>query len=190
VSNSAIAASARTCAAYRRTRDGILMTVTCGEPAPHEAADTFLCDCHYRRALKWAEDAARCQAETVYYVQREDGLIKIGTSRTTASRLAYLAREYGPLSLMAFHGGGRQEEAAAHRAFKALRVEGEWFRPGLPLLEHIVEIRKTMGNLEYENDGMPPRMSRAELREMIRDLRAQNDGPEALRSALRSQMTI
>lgn len=133
----------------------------------HEVADTFFCDVHYRRALAWAEKAARWSNSIVYYVRRKDGMIKIGTSRVAARRLEEIAREHGSLILMAFHTGARAEESATHRRFKALRAEGEWFRPALPLLEHIAEVRRTMGNLEGENDGMPPRMTRLELSRLM-----------------------
>jgi hypothetical protein len=162
----------QTCTAYWRTREGQLKPwVICGKAAPYEVADTFFCEQHYRGALQWAETVMRCRAEAVYYTQRADGLIKIGTSRTAGSRLADLAREHGPLILMALQGGGRTEEAAVHRAFKALRVEGEWFRPALPLLEHIVKVRQVRGNLEPESAGLPPQMSRRELGRMVAQLR-------------------
>lgn len=154
-----------TCTAYWRTRDDQLVPAVCGEPAPYEVADTFFCDHHYRRALQWAETVVRCRDSMVYYVQREDGLIKIGMSRDCPVRLETIARQHGPLDLLAVHGGARQEEAAVHRAFKALRVEGEWFRPELPLLEHIVKVRKKRGNLEREE--MPPMLSRITLGKMI-----------------------
>jgi hypothetical protein len=159
-----------TCTAYWRTRDGYLgLWAVCGEPALYEVADTFFCDHHYRRALQWAETAVRCQAETVYYVRRADGMIKVGTSRKAATRLAALAREHGQLALMAIQAGGHKEESAVHRKFRELHIGGEWFHPELPLLQHIVRVRKATGNLEREDDGLPPRMSGAALGRLIRD---------------------
>ncbi len=160
------------CGAYLRTRDGVLMPrAACSEPAEHEVADTFFCRRHYRRALEWAEKAARWMNSIVYYVQRPDGMIKIGTSRAADSRLGTIGRKHGRLVLMAFHAGAHAEEAAIHRAFKGLHIGGEWFRPELPLLEHIVKVRKTMPNLEPENSGLPPRMNRLELSRLIRATR-------------------
>lgn len=159
-----------TCTAYWRTRDGRLEPwAICGEPAPYEVADTFFCDHHYRRALQWAEIAIRREAAAVYYVQRADGMIKVGTSRKAAVRLATIAHEHGQLVLMAIQPGGYEEETAVHRRFRDLRAEGEWFRPELPLLQHIVRVRKAAGNLEFEGDGLPARMSRAALGRLIRD---------------------
>ena len=159
-----------TCTAYWRTRDGSLEPwAMCGEPAPYEVGDTFFCDHHYRRVLQWAETAVRRQGEAVYYVRRTDGMIKVGTSRKAAVRLATLAHEHGQLALMAIHAGGYKEESAVHRKFKELHIGGEWFHPELPLLQHIARVRKTTGNLEFEGDGLPPRMSGAALGRLIRD---------------------
>lgn len=163
-----------TCAARLRTRDGQLVPdVRCPDPATCEAADVLLCDRHYRRALEWAEKAARWANSIVYYVQRPDGMIKIGTSRAADSRLGSIGRAHGQLVLMAFHTGARAEEAAVHRVFKTLCIGGEWFRPELPLLEHIAKVRKTMSNLVPENDGLPPRMNRLEFSRLVRKARTE-----------------
>lgn len=160
------------CAGYWRTPDGQLQAyAACGKSALNEVADTFFCDHHYRRALAWAEKAARWANSIVYYVQRGDGAIKIGTSRTPASRLGNLAREHGPLVLMAFERGARAEESAMHRKFKTLCIGREWFRSELPLLNHIAEVRKSMSNLEERDSGLPPRMTRLELSRLMRQVR-------------------
>jgi hypothetical protein len=159
-----------TCSAHLRDLSGqLLPEATCARPAVNEAADVFLCDHHYRQARAWAEQVGRVKSEMVYYVQRADGLIKIGTSRMIIDRLAALAREHGSLTIMATHGGGHPEETAVHRAFKALRVEGEWFRPGLPLLLHIKKVHIETGNLQPEE--LPARINRPELNRMIREAR-------------------
>jgi hypothetical protein len=81
----------KTCTAYWRPRPG--EELMCGEPAPRAVADTYFCDHHYERALRWAAGAARAEGSLVYYIQREpDSLIKIGTSRTIAGRWAALKR--------------------------------------------------------------------------------------------------
>lgn len=159
-----------TCTAYWRTLDGRLEPwAMCGEPAPHEVSDTFFCDRHYRHALQWAAATVRSQPGMVYYVQRADGMIKVGTSRVTASRLANLIREHGPLTLMAIQTGSYEEESAVHRKFRDLRAGGEWFHPELPLLQHIARIRRAAGNLEFESHGLPSLMKRAALNRLIRD---------------------
>lgn len=177
MSDSATAAEGQlppACGAYWRTPFGRLAPESkCREPAFREAADTLLCDHHYKRALEWAERAARWANSIVYYVQRPDAMIKIGTSRNAGSRLGGIGREHGPLILMAFHTGARAEEAAVHRIFKALCIGGEWFRPELPLLEHIARVRKTMSNLVPEDDDLPPRMNRLEFSRLVRRVKAE-----------------
>jgi hypothetical protein len=100
-----------------------------------------------------AEERARAAASVVYYVQRSDGLIKIGTSRQLAARLITLKREHGELTLMAVHGGAHKEENAAHTQFRELRVEGEWFRAEVPLVEHIAKMRQEAST--FRRPGLP-----------------------------------
>jgi hypothetical protein len=160
------------CDARVRYRDGRLARESkCGEVAFHEGPDNFLCGYHFRRALEWAERAARWSNSIVYYVQRPDGMIKIGTSRVAGSRLGTIGRQHGRLVTMAFHTGARAEEAAVHRAFKALHIGGEWHRPELPLLEHIAKVRKTMSNLVPEDDDLPERMNRLEFSRLVREVK-------------------
>jgi hypothetical protein len=184
VSHSAIADFSHPCAAYERPSGEM-----CGDPAPHEAAGTFFCDYHYERALQWAAEAGRTEGSLVYYVRRErDGLIKVGTSRVFASRFADLSREHGPLLIMAAHRGARREEAAVHRYFKALRAEGEWFRPELPLLEHILKVRAATAERSYE--GLPPQLDLLELGRIISRLRRKIGGlrPVAVSVAVRATL--
>jgi len=100
-----------------------------------------------------AEIAARAGRNLVYYLRRADGSIKIGTSGNVLSRASALARDHGPLHLMAAHVGGREQERALHVQFGALRISPreEWFRPGLELLEHIRKTRKECEVLEAKN---------------------------------------
>lgn len=116
------------------------------------------------------EEAARAESSVVYYVQREDGLIKIGTSRTIAKRLVTLKHEHGPLRLLATHGGAHKEEHEAHAKFKTLRAEGEWFRADLPLLEHIEWIRRS-GDL-FRSAALPECVATQEIRASIRKAKA------------------
>jgi hypothetical protein len=142
---------------------------TCGEPAPYEAADSYFCDYHYERAIKWAAEVARIETSLVYYARRESDSIKIGTSRTIASRWTTLRQEHGPLILMAAHRGAHREEHMIHDRFAALRVEGEWFRPGLPLIEHILKARKVTDLRATEE--LPPLLDLLELGRMFRRLK-------------------
>jgi hypothetical protein len=86
-------------------------------------------------------DAADEAVSVVYYLRREDGLIKIGFSARFRNRIIALTKEHGPLEVMTTHMGGHSEEAYMHRKFAALRVTGEWFRAEPELLEHIDGIR-------------------------------------------------
>lgn len=118
-----------------------------------------------------AEEAARSEYSVVYYVQRtSDGIIKIGTSRGLAMRMDTLTSRYGPLRLLAVHGGTRVEEHEIHGLFNDLLAEGrEWFRPALPLLEHIDGVRKRYEILP--DPELPPLVTVPQLKGMIRRLR-------------------
>jgi len=60
-------------------------------------------------------------------------------------------------------------EHAIHGYFAALRGEGEWFRPDLALLEHILKMRSATGGRTPE--GLPEQMDLLELRRMVRRLK-------------------
>jgi hypothetical protein len=83
-----------------------------------------------------------------------------------------------------------------HRIFRELRAEGEWFHPELPVLQHIVRVRKTTGNLAVEGDGLPPRMSGAALGRLIREAKERwatwepPASPRRLQSRLRSRNPV
>jgi hypothetical protein len=116
-----------------------------------------------------AAEAAESARSVVYYAQRaSDGLIKIGTSRRIVGRLVALKGEHGSLQLLALHSGTHKEEHELHRKFAALRVEGEWFRPDLPLIDHIVWVRA--GDL-YLSKDLPERVHAEELRVVLRRLK-------------------
>lgn len=76
----------------------------------------------------------------VYFVQRTDGRIKIGTTWWLASRMRDLTAEHGELQVLATIPGGPPLEGALHRRFRRARVEGEWFRPHKVLREFIAEL--------------------------------------------------
>lgn len=117
-----------------------------------------------------AEEAARHEVSVVYFIRREsDGLIKIGTSRTLAKRLVSLKKVHGPLRLIATTGGDHRQETAFHRQFRAIRVEGEWFRPELPLLDCVYALMKERP-LEAA-PGLPSIVTRKEIGRMIWKIR-------------------
>lgn len=102
-------------------------------------------DCGWSfEARQWDADAR----EVVYYLLREsDGLIKIGTSARFRTRFGELCTEHGALRILATHRGDRDCETGMHRRFKKMCVHGEWFRPGKPLLEWIMEIRRQQAKI-------------------------------------------
>jgi Meiotically Up-regulated Gene 113 (MUG113) protein len=134
--------------------------IPCGRPVFKWLAQVPLCSRHYDRAIERArlvlcreQDAddrffygprewEASAAAIVYYVQRSDSLIKIGTSATFRSRLSALRAEHGTLQVLLTHRGDRKTEQAIHRKFRNLRAEGEFFRPGKPLLTWIVKVRQ------------------------------------------------
>jgi T5orf172 domain len=75
-----------------------------------------------------AVENRRRRMSVVYYVRRQDGLIKIGTSSRLRARLSALRKEHGELELLLTHAGAHDKEHELHRRFAKLRVEGEWFR--------------------------------------------------------------
>lgn len=68
----------------------------------------------------------------VYYALR-GGLIKIGTTQNVGARIRALKADH----LMAIEPGSYDIERATHQRFDHLRKQGEWFRPGSDLLDHI-----------------------------------------------------
>jgi len=145
----------------------------------------FLCDVHYDGAVRWAAEIGRTATSLIYYARREtDSLIKIGTSRTVTSRFAALEREHGPLTLMALHQGAHKEEHAIHRLFAELRMEREWFRPELPLMEFILKARVQLKPRIPE--GMPEQFDLFEIERVVRRMKRQNRPSQALQSRLRS----
>jgi hypothetical protein len=132
----------------------------CGGEVFRRLGGAGLCAEHYGRALYdrraifrqededygWSFDERRWDAdaaEVVYYLLREsDGLIKIGTSTIFRNRLSGLRGEHGALRILLTHRGDRICEQGMHMRFRDLRVTGEWFRPGKPLVAWILEVRR------------------------------------------------
>lgn len=140
----------------------------CRHPASVRVADRVYCYRHGEQQLEWlrahlvlpliaavgrasereahrealAVAARRASTSVVYYVQRGDGMIKIGYSGNLKSRLSSLQREHGRLEVLATHRGARDAEVWQHRAFAHLRIhpQREWFRPGDDLLEFIDKV--------------------------------------------------
>ena len=83
---------------------------------------------HRRDRLRDARE--RRIPPVVYVLQREDGLVKIGTTHNLFARLKAHGRDHGALRLFGTLPGGTYEERALHRRFAAHLAEGrEWFHP-------------------------------------------------------------
>jgi hypothetical protein len=80
----------------------------------------------------------------VYYAQRGDGAIKIGTSTNVRKRVASF-RLLTPIEVVAIEPGGRVREGELHWEFRSARMRGEagreWFTPVPRLLGHIRRLR-------------------------------------------------
>ena len=76
----------------------------------------------------------------VYFIQDEDGYIKIGYSENVDKRIAGLqTSSRQKLTLLGAVRGDQSLEALYHRVFKSDRVRGEWFYPSQRLLRMIEE---------------------------------------------------
>lgn len=76
----------------------------------------------------------------IYFVQAVDGgMVKIGTARDVARRIAQLEAHYGePLVVLNTMEGGKKEERALHRLFAHLRHKRtEQFHPAPELMDFI-----------------------------------------------------
>ena len=78
----------------------------------------------------------------IYFIQSENGgLIKIGyTYKSAKSRLSQLQTgSPDKLIILKTEEGDEHYERELHTRFKDLRQHGEWFRPGMELISHIVK---------------------------------------------------
>jgi hypothetical protein len=79
----------------------------------------------------------------VYYLERTDGLIKIGTTGDLRNRRRKVAYEHGPLSLLAYEYGSYGTERKRHEQFWWERESSgsEWFHPRFFLVDYIKHLR-------------------------------------------------
>lgn len=75
----------------------------------------------------------------IYFVQRADGAIKIGTSEQVRTRKRELAKQHGALTALGFMDGSYELEEFLHATFSDHRINprSEWFLPVPDLLEYI-----------------------------------------------------
>ncbi len=83
------------------------------------------------------------RGQIVYYLERADGLIKIGTTSHYKARRAALVKQHGRLVLLAFEYGDATLEHARHDEFWWHRANpiAEWFRPSPDLITHVHTLR-------------------------------------------------
>lgn len=74
----------------------------------------------------------------IYFVQRADGAIKIGTTIRFEQGMNQLGREYGSLTLLGVMEGDAEAEYSLHIRFaSALLEKREWFKDCEPVREFI-----------------------------------------------------
>jgi hypothetical protein len=84
----------------------------------------------------------------VYFVRRQDGLIKIGSSMRPAERVKQLRTGAGEdLELLGHMDGTTAAERQLHTRFAGERKHGEWFEPCDELMGLISSIRKNQGRM-------------------------------------------
>lgn len=74
----------------------------------------------------------------IYFLQRADGAVKIGTTNQYHNRLYSLSLEFGNLSLLGLMDGDRAVERQIHQMFPETQIgKSEWFLESEALSEYI-----------------------------------------------------
>jgi len=82
----------------------------------------------------------------IYFIESENGFIKIGISRDVEKRFKSLQGACPvKLSLLKFFIGNRELEQLIHEKFRHLRIRGEWFRKD-PELDHFIKNLEIMAD--------------------------------------------
>lgn len=85
------------------------------------------------------------QIATVYFIQSETGLIKIGASHDPGQRIKALqAMSPAKLTILATVSGHIGDERAYHKQFAAHRSHGEWFHPHPDILAEITRLARSV----------------------------------------------
>lgn len=78
----------------------------------------------------------------VYFIQAENGMVKIGYARRPAQRwLTLQSSNPMELRLLLFVPGDSVTEERLHAAFERHRHSGEWFRPDTALMAFIADLK-------------------------------------------------
>jgi PAS domain-containing protein len=133
-----------------RTADDLAAALTAlrvDNTSRYEAAQRQVADDEARDARSKRRQLHEGQrARFVYYIERPDGAIKIGTTWNLTQRLSDL-RNVSPVRLLAAHGGGQPAEAFMHRRFSNARRDREWFDPVPELVAHIAHVARRRSDL-------------------------------------------
>lgn len=80
------------------------------------------------------------KVHSVYFLQRHDGLIKIGTTTDLQQRVAAITKSHGMLTVIRVINGDAKVERKLHHKFSSLHSFGEWFRGTPELIAAIAEL--------------------------------------------------
>ena len=64
----------------------------------------------------------------IYFIQRDDGAVKIGITTDMYHRISALRTEHGNIKLLGVVAGGRVKERILHLCLSEARLDGEWFK--------------------------------------------------------------
>jgi len=77
---------------------------------------------------------------SIYFVQRADGLIKVGFSDDFENRFDRLSKSHPGLKVIRVIEGDRRREKSFHHALRSHHEYGEWFRPEPEVFDFIENV--------------------------------------------------
>lgn len=87
------------------------------------------------------KEQSKNRKSKVYFVRKNDGIIKIGFTKNIPERMKSLEASSGSkIELLTTIDGGIKEESMIHDIFKEDRLIGEWFRPSEKLISYIASL--------------------------------------------------
>ncbi|GAB4351446.1 MAG: hypothetical protein Kow0026_08520 [Oricola sp.] len=78
---------------------------------------------------------------TIYFVQKTDGMVKVGFTTTLSRRLTTLSKSHGPLEVLGTINGDKQRERSIHRQLERFNVYGEWFRGEGEVIDYVRSLK-------------------------------------------------
>lgn len=100
-------------------------------------------------------------APLVYYVTRSDrpGQVKIGTTTNLSRRLSQLRSvkkgHSEQVTLVAVEVGNQATERKRHGQFAPMRLDGEWFTFGAPIIAHVMDLEQVPVEITTETHRTP-----------------------------------